>query len=589
MIRLTCAVLLAVLALQCAPALAGTTVRIAVTSGGHGTTSLKPLDQSVKALEARFGPSNVTIRERVTLTELGHMLERGEVDYFISTSGVSRRNLSEGSRDLLTITDSRFPDPNKSYGSLFFTRRGSGIKALEDMRDRTLVANHPNGPYSYLVGMGEIERAGYDASTFFKSQRFLMQSAEDVVQAVLDGRADVGIVASCILEDFFPAESEARRNLEPVSLKAAAPCMRSTDQHPNWTLSAVRGADPETTREVVLTLLGMPASPDGVRWSITTDFQSTDQVFKAFRTGVYDVMNERSFSDFVEKYWLFAAVPLAATLLCFGFAALLRRMVEIRTRELKRTLENERRLRREVQEADERYRRLLRVGLLGQLSTMFAHEIRQPVGAILAYVQGLRNFCASGSLTPEMSEGVLAKINAQAERVSDIVERVRLYARTDAVDRITTDLRDVVDEAVGPFKRNTRFEGKIILEPPASSEKFTVRVSPLEISIALHDLMQNAVDALASAGTADPRITIRIERTEERLAVVVSDNGPQLTQDEVARMTAPLHTTKSSGMGLGLILVNSIATGHGGHLRLSPAACGGLEARLILPHAGEHD
>ena len=78
MIRLTCAVLLAVLALQCAPALAGTTVRIAVTSGGHGTTSLKPLDQSVKALEARFGPSNVTIRERVTLTELGHMLERGE-------------------------------------------------------------------------------------------------------------------------------------------------------------------------------------------------------------------------------------------------------------------------------------------------------------------------------------------------------------------------------------------------------------------------------------------------------------------------------------------------------------------------------
>ena len=589
MSRLTCAVQLAALALQCAPTLAGTPVRIAVTSGGHGTTSLKPLDQSVRALEARFGPSNVTIRERVTLTELGHMLERGEVDYFISTSGVSRRNLSEGSRDLLTITDSRFPDPNKSYGSLFFTRRGSGIKNLEDMRGRTLVANHPNGPYSYLVGMGEIERAGYDASTFFKSQRFLMQSAEDVVQAVLDGRADVGIVASCILEDFFPAVSEARRNLEPVALKAAAPCMRSTDQHPNWTLSAVRGADPETTREVVLTLLGMPASPDGVRWSITTDFQSTDRVFKAFRTGVYDVMNERSFSDFVEKYWLFAAVPLAAALLCFGFAALLRRMVGIRTRELKRTLENERRLRREAQEADERYRRLLRVGLLGQLSTMFAHEIRQPVGAILAYVQGLRNFCASGSLTPEMSEGVLAKINAQAERVSDIVERVRLYARTDAVDRITTDLRDMVDEAVGLFKRNTRFEGKIILEPPASSEKFTVRVSPLEISIALHNLMQNAVDALASAGTADPRITIRIERTEERLAVVVSDNGPQLTQDDVARMTAPLHTTKSSGMGLGLILVNSIATGHGGHLRLSPAAGGGLEARLIFPDADEHD
>lgn len=166
---------------------------------------------------------------------------------------------------------------------------------------------------------------------------------------------------------------------------------------------------------------------------------------------------------------------------------------------------------------------------------------------------------------------------------------VQVYAKTDAVDRITTDLRDVVVEAVELFKRNTRFEGSIILESPASFEKFTVRVSPLEISIALHNLMQNAVDALASASATDPKITIRIERTEERLSVVVSDNGPKLTQEEVARMTAPLHTTKSSGMGLGLILVNSVATGHGGHLRLSPAANGGLEARLILPDAGEHD
>ena len=59
--------------------------------------------------------------------------------------------------------------------------------------------------------------------------------------------------------------------------------------------------------------------------------------------------------------------------------------------------------------------------------------------------------------------------------------------------------------------------------------------------------------------------------------VVVSDNSPQLTQDEVARMTAaPLHTTKSSGMGLGLILVNSIATGHGGHLSCLPPLAAAL-------------
>lgn len=216
MSRLTCTVLLAALALQCAPTLAGTPVRIAVTSGGHGTTSLKPLDQSVRALEARFGPSNVTIRERVTLTELGHMLERGEVDYFISTSGVSRRNLSEGSRDLLTITDSRFPDPNKSYGSLFFTRRGSGIKNLEDMRGRTLVANHPNGPYSYLVGMGEIMSAPQGLSGSAARTPGLTQKKSS---------GDSGSVAQPV--SMSAAASAARPLKEADVIVDAPPCMCS--------------------------------------------------------------------------------------------------------------------------------------------------------------------------------------------------------------------------------------------------------------------------------------------------------------------------------------------------------------------------
>ena len=153
-----------------------------------------------------------------------------------------------------------------------------------------------------------------------------MQSAEDVVQAVLDG-------------------TRRRRHRREPHSRGLLPCgIRSPPQSrargpqggrplhaldgPASQLDAF-GRARRGSRDV-LTLLG---STDRARWSITTDFQGRPT--RPSRTGVYDVMNERSFSDFVEKYWLFAAVPLAAALLCFGFAALLRRMVGIRTRELK--------------------------------------------------------------------------------------------------------------------------------------------------------------------------------------------------------------------------------------------------------------
>ena len=176
MIRLTCAVLLAVLALHAHPAL-GRKRCASPSRRAHGTTSLNPLDRCVKALEARFRAprtlrSAIASRSRSSVT----CSSAARSSCFISTSGVSRRNLSEGSRDLLASHQQPLSRPEQVLRLALLHPPGQRNQTPRG-HARAHSGRHSNGPYSYLVGMGEMNGQPMRPA----SSSRLMQSAEDVV------------------------------------------------------------------------------------------------------------------------------------------------------------------------------------------------------------------------------------------------------------------------------------------------------------------------------------------------------------------------------------------------------------------------
>ena len=433
-------------------------IRVGMTEGGHEKEHVQIFNETREALVRRFGKDNVTF-EVIHVNQLVPKILTGEVNFFISTTGLSRRLQADGARDLATITSRRFPDPNHSYGSVFLTRENSSIRTLADLKDKTLVSNRPMGFYGYVVPIGEIARNGYDPSHFFNNEIFLDSGSHNVLSALLGGKGDVATVPSCFLEDNYAKEHPFRTKLRPINVLEDSPCIRSTQRYPNWSFSSSPGVGADISREVLVTLLDMPKDKNGFRWSVTTDYSDTDRLYQDLKTGMYQILNEWSLSSFIKEYkhWF---LPITLFLFCLaGYSVLLNYLVRKRTRQLTWSVQQQWLLQKKARESEARFESLQKLGIIGQMSSMIAHELRQPLSSLRIYAQALQRKFERGEIDPDHSSEILRKIVTQAERAEAIVQSVRDYAKNRRSEKKEVAFSEIIETAVLIFEQSRRFDG----------------------------------------------------------------------------------------------------------------------------------
>lgn len=224
---------------------------------------------------------------------------------------------------------------------------------------------------------------------------------------------------------------------------------------------------------------------------------------------------------------------------------------------------------------------------IDQMSVSLAHELSQPVAAVLTNAQtGLRAVAQQRMTAQELSP-LLLQIEQSARHASRVIERIRSFIQPSRLPLQRVDLREVCHSASELAASDLRARD-IELQRPEAPEPVLVRGDALELTQALLNGLRNAADALAH-GT-QPR-TIRLSCGSEAgwAWLRVEDSGPGLNAEQLHSATDPFYTTKAGGLGLGLSIVESIAERHGGRLSLSNAAPGGpggarFEVRLpVLP------
>lgn len=574
------------------PSAAPNLLRVGITPGGHEQSHVQIFDSTRQALENRFGKDKVSFQV-IHVDKLTQLIERNEVNFFISTAGMSRRMIPRGSKDLLTITTKRFPDPNHSYGAVFLARTASGYRTIADLQGTTLIANRPGGFFGYIVPMGEIAAQGFNPEKFFARKIFLDAGSFRIIDELLAGKGDVATVPSCFLEDNFPKGHRVWSELRIVGDKGiSTPCARSTDDYPNWTLSTAPGTPPELSREIVRVLLAMPDDGTEVRWSIATDFAQTDRLYQHLRSGVYEILRTWDLRRLLEDYlpWV---IMFAVLLLILAFNNLiLKNLVARRTRELSQLHNREIALEKLARQSEERFESLQKFGIVGYMSSMIAHELRQPLSSIIAYARGLTNMTQAGRMDPGILSEVLDKITSQANRAEAIVERVRQYAKAKSVVKQQMPLLPVIQKAIDTFKLSARFSGRVELTVDTHAADCTGLISPMEIELAVHNLLRNASDALATSHVHQPTICVAVSAlardTTRSCRITVADNGILLSASDIERMQQPLESSKPDGLGIGLSLVRTIVENHGGKMEFRAVPAGGLAVTLILPLGACH-
>jgi len=240
------------------------------------------------------------------------------------------------------------------------------------------------------------------------------------------------------------------------------------------------------------------------------------------------------------------------------------------------------------EEARRRQNELLhvaRVSTLGKMASEMAHELNQPLAAIVNYASGCLRRIETDGLTPRDLTPALDEMRTEAQRAGEIIRRVLAFVRKQPAQHVLCDINTIVRDAAALALAATH--------RPAAEVEYAlgvalppVYVQQVQIMQVVVNLVRNALEAMSAAGVPRPHLTITTDATiANTVAVSVRDNGPGLDDVSPMQLFEPYFTTKADGLGLGLSISRTLIEAHGGELVVIPNQDQGVTFRFTLPAA----
>src|SRR5690606_8945484 len=225
--------------------------------------------------------------------------------------------------------------------------------------------------------------------------------------------------------------------------------------------------------------------------------------------------------------------------------------------------------------------RAVRAATLGQLSGALAHELNQPITAILTNAQvgaAMRTRRRSAELFD-----IFEDIERDARRAGAIIGRLRRMLEGHDKKLEPISFNEIVDETLKLCKHEL-IARRIDVSMQLEDDLPPVRGDLIALQHMLLNVIVNAYEAMSQPGTANRTLKIATETIRDaRIRVTVHDSGPGVAESSKARLFEPLYTTKEGGLGLGLSICRSIIDAHDGDITVSSAPSGGALVTIDLP------
>lgn len=226
-----------------------------------------------------------------------------------------------------------------------------------------------------------------------------------------------------------------------------------------------------------------------------------------------------------------------------------------------------------------------RLSLVGEMASALVHELGQPLTACQSYLMGMRHRLAEELQDRPELLTALDRISAHVDRASEITRNVRGFVSQRPSKRSKIDLVTLVRQTLALIEMRLR-SGNVQVSVETGEPAVFVVASPLEVQQVLVNLIINALEALREASTPSPRIVIRLNANSRATVVTqVVDNGPGVPPGLRRKIFDSYFTTKSAGIGMGLMISRSMVEGHGGKLRYVPSRAAGACFQFTLPLA----
>lgn len=225
-----------------------------------------------------------------------------------------------------------------------------------------------------------------------------------------------------------------------------------------------------------------------------------------------------------------------------------------------------------------------RTATMGEMATGLAHEVNQPLAAILNHAEACLLAARRGTISTDQIIDDLGAIVAQAERATGIIRHLRDFVRKSQRVSLPMNLNRIVESTVSFVAFEAR-AANVTIETSLSGLLPNVSGDPVELQQVVMNLLRNSIEAMASLPSGG---TVHVTTTSENGAVQirVRDEGPKLEDTEVQEFFQTYFSTKPRGLGLGLTISRSIVERHGGQLTASASPDRGAEFLIQIPSSG---
>jgi len=224
-----------------------------------------------------------------------------------------------------------------------------------------------------------------------------------------------------------------------------------------------------------------------------------------------------------------------------------------------------------------------RVSLLGEMTASLAHELNQPLSAIVSNADAAMYYVDKGHLDPHQLHEIMADVVADAGRAHDIIQGVRNAVKKGTMARRRVNLNELVEKVMHMVQHDAAAKFCRV-QTSLAQEKPAVDGDPTQLQQVLINLVNNAVEAMHAAPLYRRSVQIATAQNGSgTVRIEVSDTGPGFSESERVRMFENFFTTKKDGLGMGLAIVQSIVKAHGGTIEAENIQGGGARFFFHLP------
>ena len=528
------------------------------TSGNEAENVLYAETASV--LKDKLKPRNVEV-STYDLPGLEKAIATGKLDFFISNPGFyvsSRQKLDTTA--LASQSNQFFRRPDRALGSVFVVPQQNGNNfSLRDLKGKSVCAVAPNAYGGLYIALGELNRRGFDPDKFFSSIHYSGYPMPKVLEDLKAG--------TCLLEELSSSgqiKGNEFRVIEPRPTSSKEYCIRSSDLYPGWVFAATKNTSEALRKETTKILFSLPAI-QGNEWSVPRNFADLDNLYKNLKVGHYEYLRNWDWKEFIRNYWSFILIVFVVMIAVFLHNLILKQQVERKTERLRQTMKEKMAEHQAAVSANRHLHDMEKINLVGMLSSMIAHELRQPLTVIRNYSEGLRDILHSQDYDAKVLEEALKVVDEQSIRASSIIEHMRGLIKGKESKVREVDLNSSVPSILETYKElGGKYEVNLVA---SGNAPVSVRIDPTQFEIVLLNLLNNASEAITHQETK-PIITLEISGENGEAAITVANEGFLEHEESFNNLFAVKNSTKVNGLGLGLAIAARVVERWGGQLSI---------------------